>query len=1579
MKTNICYKILLVFAILLCNTLQLLASPQYFGSWVFFDGHLWEKGYNVYLCIGKENPENPMQDSVRFYQLNRVRNTQRFYSKNKSETVPEWEGASYFAMIATSSTYTKSNGENIPITLHYTYDEIISQAKHYTAKYTEDYHIDPKQSGLYYISLTQVGDNMYTMSIDKKNKSNQTQTLGMQVFYNETTCMNKIAPANIKSTGLPFDGDWNGPNYTKSRVIINKGETNIQKFGGTNSACISTLDTLACTELHDAYEFLGWWNETEQKLMSTELKYLYEVLGNTTVYARFRPKADYKHRLYLYAKRWKDDDSKDYRFAVYAYNDLGEAEWIDLEPLTCTLDDYYECYIPAKYHSLKFYKMDPTNQINDFSIALAHSADTLITLDERTCYTLGELGGDGTYNGRWIEPPTYDVKLNIQGKGSVTFNDSTYYESTIIPNVLLHTPITAITPADRWAFADDATSYIETGDYDIELQDTIHLEENIVDNKYAICGPTNINVHFVHIITEILFTTNLPDEVAPAITPQYIPYNTTASHPDVREVNGYVFEGWYKDDSYTEYFDFNTPVMEDITIYGRWVPYSECVFFKNNVYWDKVYVYTFDDNVWDEIDGVQVQNPKEFGKMTQIGKTDVFYFILRNGFDFSHIAFSDVDMSSDDNFSSSYTIYRNDHNSEMSFFIPLKGQESVIINEIKYINKGIWMKYKSQESGYFWSRRISEKEETNISFEAQYLGNYSYKAKVTLSKGEIVDFRVKNLNNDYYGCLDTMSIYNCNNKFFELESGEQYTHIAAEDVGVFYFTIYFGEGKIDLSLENPVSGSDIRIQYIDDTPESSQYSRTIKGPNGSGRDTISFFVRHDKNPKLQIYYCHWRDGRYDWKPYWNKTGKEIDIKQYCSETGVYNFVIIQSHPTAIQQRGIAEVHKYTGDYYIRSNTAEGGWTSYMHESNKMTHSQYAEDNEDYNYYFYKWVNAHEDVKYVIANDYSMNISDTLIADEIISYNYDGIDGHIPHSAHVRFAWNSHTNELGRAYIAGDENTSNRYLVLEGNDQLKNAKGDILEEGTVGNNRYGLNEHEEIFSDLGDAKYEVDVKANKNTQVKVSAKYNGKIQYFKGSPTSSISLLQGEDESDYKMRLIYDLRTNQLLTGWIPDDMILGETLNVGSNMLIVRKNNERVNQIAFKDQTIQVEAVDKVYSVMTFTKDFIKNNELPSRLRSLYWISFPFDVNLSDVFGFGDYGKHWILQYYDGAERAEKGLFIDSGTYWKYITDMNTVLQKGVGYVLALDLDEVRKCFINDVNELRLYFPSIGPMSISSVESVEVPSHQCNITNRELDHSITDSHWNLIGVPCFADINDLDVTHSINQEDITFYYEYDVANDVYTTALNQANFRTMYAYMVQFAGEIKWRSEHMGPQEIIARHAKEKPCILRLDITNNTNCDHTYIQLKEQGATMDFDMNQDLTKIINKGTNIYTLIGEDNIQAAGNVLPVEQIELPVGVQVSESGDYIFSMPNGTSDISAVLLDQQNNVYTDMLYNDYCVNLDEGIYEGRFYLILNPSKVTTRAEDIIKNDDNISNKYLIDGALFIQVNDVLYDVLGRPIH
>jgi hypothetical protein len=81
---------------------------------------------------------------------------------------------------------------------------------------------------------------------------------------------------------------------------------------------------------------------------------------------------------------------------------------------------------------------------------------------------------------------------------------------------------------------------------------------------------------------------------------------------------------------------------------------------------------------------------------------------------------------------------------------------------------------------------------------------------------------------------------------------------------------------------------------------------------------------------------------------------------------------------------------------------------------------------------------------------------------------------------------------------------------------------------------------------------------------------------------------------------------------------------------------------------------------MTFDKYFLNNRaEDGSHLsdadkqspyaRALYWISFPFDVKLSEVFGFGEYGDYWIMEYYDGEARAKNGLWADTDTYWKYI------------------------------------------------------------------------------------------------------------------------------------------------------------------------------------------------------------------------------------------------------------------------------------------------------------------------------------------
>ena len=73
--------------------------------------------------------------------------------------------------------------------------------------------------------------------------------------------------------------------------------------------------------------------------------------------------------------------------------------------------------------------------------------------------------------------------------------------------------------------------------------------------------------------------------------------------------------------------------------------------------------------------------------------------------------------------------------------------------------------------------------------------------------------------------------------------------------------------------------------------------------------------------------------------------------------------------------------------------------------------------------------------------------------------------------------------------------------------------------------------------------------------------------------------------------------------------------------------------------------------------------------RALYFISFPFDVNLGEVFGFGTYGQHWIIEEYDGATRAANGYWLESDPNWKFIFNRkNRFFEPGVGYIIALAL-----------------------------------------------------------------------------------------------------------------------------------------------------------------------------------------------------------------------------------------------------------------------------------------------------------------------
>jgi hypothetical protein len=201
--------------------------------------------------------------------------------------------------------------------------------------------------------------------------------------------------------------------------------------------------------------------------------------------------------------------------------------------------------------------------------------------------------------------------------------------------------------------------------------------------------------------------------------------------------------------------------------------------------------------------------------------------------------------------------------------------------------------------------------------------------------------------------------------------------------------------------------------------------------------------------------------------------------------------------------------------------------------------------------------------------------------------------------------------------------------------------------------------------------------------------------------------------------------------------------------------------------------------------------------------------------------------------------------------------------------------------------------------------------------------------------------------------------------------------MVQYAGDVNWTGVvNITPKSVAAEQSQDSPIMLRLELQQASQAlDKTFIQLRSDKGTLGFDINLDLTKIINRGANLYTVVNGD--QMAGNAIPKEDILMPLGVVITAAGEYTFAMPEGTEDIIAELIDYETGIITNLLLSDYTITLPSGTYEQRFALRLQPDKTATSVEDI-STDGKSFKKYLIDGRLYLQKDGIMYDAQGRQI-
>ena len=1060
------------------------------------------------------------------------------------------------------------------------------------------------------------------------------------------------------------------------------------------------------------------------------------------------------------------------------------------------------------------------------------------------------------------------------------------------------------------------------------------------------------------------------------------------------------------------------------------------------------------------------------------GTTDIWYYEYADVQNFGGVvAFTSVAQVNYGNFHGCEAIYRSDFTSGTPMFIPTADQspEKQNGNATSYYNKGYWVKYMD---GTGYELRIfnqiegdGTKEVMSVPLEFTTSEKMPMSATVDLEAGKTYGFKIYRADDKWYGNTGTMT----NNSHTEWAFTEKYWENEEEKTtpncglttgvsGDYTFTLIYDESSPNkndfeyrVSVEYPAAVGDYRIIYKDNNsknwsgnPKPNGWfhpSRIIKRANGT-KDIISFFIDPKATPTIQYQSIKSvaNNGTVTWNP-----GVDLRLPEEIKEAGVYNLVITQTE-TAIS---LEHVEPYTGNYYIRVDAADGKWYDYKtNPDNLMTYSPFSESEansfgDKFSHYKTKWCPRGTNVKFVIANDYSLCISDTIARDLIKASGEDGEDymtegGELyiqpniddptydRYSANIRFMWNRKTNKISRAYLASASNDSRQFLVLKGCKEIKDENGNDLSK--KGDNH---GEHRALLQDTQDWIYERTFMVQPRTRVKLYACYANttvspaKAQYFRGayddgncnSDENSVQILGGNGAEWEKIRVIYDFKTNRLIGAWVPSGEI-SESQAIAADVMIMRNHQENATCITLAEGKSLTE-VKTVYGALRFNRWTLNNKDANTHQalsiedqktiyeRALFFISFPFDVHLSDAFGLGTYGTHWVISTYNGKRRAERGYFAEDCinedcTNWDYIWDpTDFVMKANEGYLLSLDLelmkDDDESFWPNNINHRELLFPSqveLATITKTNYTMPELgPEYECKInlnttgTEPEKDRTVKDSYWRCIGVPSFADYSglltdslDKTITWQPNGNELPFLYEWNVTNNnlVVRSATNY-RFRPTFAYLIQNGSEINWTLVSTKPNPIIARERSEatsnyewKIALLRNDNTE----DQTFVRISDdESVTTVFDFNQDLAKEFNYGANIYTLVGYERL--AANSLPMSDSTtiIPLGVSAQEAGDYTITMPEGVESIGITLVDTETGTRTNLCAGmEYTFTLNRGTYDSRLYLEISPIEKTPSDLEYVDEATRNQNvrKFIIDGKLYLQKDGMLYDAQGHIV-
>lgn len=376
--------------------------------------------------------------------------------------------------------------------------------------------------------------------------------------------------------------------------------------------------------------------------------------------------------------------------------------------------------------------------------------------------------------------------------------------------------------------------------------------------------------------------------------------------------------------------------------------------------------------------------------------------------------------------------------------------------------------------------------------------------------------------------------------------------------------------------------------------------------------------------------------------------------------------------------------------------------------------------------------------------------------------------------------------------------------------------------------------------------------------------------------------------------------------------------------------------------------------------------------RGGYWhfLSFPFDVNMSDITvekrdtsNTGALG--YVFRYYDGAGRALNGI----GENWKDVS-ADGILKAGQGYIFQASQEAYLTVKGNAES---------GSRMLSSAEN--------NIAvNENISSRSSNQGWNLIGnpYPCYYDMNGMDY-----KAPITVWNRNSYTYDAYSLMdADEYVFDPMEAFFVQvpqgtssilFKPDYRLADKTSTNEVLKVRSANVTAyrSLVNLRLSDGTYADKTRIAFAS-GASTGYAMQEDAAKFMSPVPAIPQLYTLDNahVQYAINARPMtESVTVQLGYYAGKAGEYILYADK--ADVNVWLYDAITGDKIELSAEGYRFVSEAGSFENRFVLSFGISPTSVKAET-----QTASEVLTVDGGILVngQAGDrvEVYTVAGVKV-